>query len=82
MAASTARRLGIAANVVRISPVPYSVLNASTPSTATDSTAYSRLSRPGSSGSIGAPRCGAFPSVAATSALIATGLTTATSMVQ
>ena len=51
LAASTARRRGAAANVVRISPVLNSELNASTPSTHTAITAYSRLSTPGSSGS-------------------------------
>src|SRR5262249_17885438 len=60
----------------------YSVLNASTPSTPTASTAYSRLSRPGNSGSSWGPRAGVFASVSATMVLIATGVTTATSIVQ
>ena len=85
LAASTARRRGTAANVVRIRPVLYSVLKASTPSTPTASTAYSRLSRPGSSGSAANPLPpwpGALASVNATRTLMATGVTTATSRVQ
>ena len=41
----------------------YSVLNASTPSTLTASTAYSRLSSPGSIGSTGGPELAALVSV-------------------
>ena len=42
-------------NVTRISPVLYSAVNASTPSTLTAITAYSRLMTSGSSGSGGGP---------------------------
>jgi hypothetical protein len=55
LAASTARRRGVAVNVTRISPVLYSALNASTPITQTAITAYSRLMTSGSSGSGGGP---------------------------
>jgi len=41
LAASTARRRGTAANVVRISPLPYSEVNTSTLKTVTGSTVYS-----------------------------------------
>ena len=83
LAASTARRRGTAANVVRIRPVLYSLLKASTPSTPTARTAYSRLMKPGSSGSTAAaPRPGAWVSVTATSVLTASGVRTATSSVQ
>ena len=79
MAASTARRRGAAVNVTWISPVLYSALNASTPSTLTAITAYSRLMTPGSSGSGGGPWPGAFVKAKATTALTAIGVTTATS---
>jgi hypothetical protein len=72
--------------VVRISPVPNSELNDSTPRTATAITAYSRLSRPGSSGSTGArPGAragGAAAKAVATRMLNAMGVTTATASVQ
>jgi hypothetical protein len=79
LAASTARRRGAAVNVTWISPVLYSALNASTPSTLTAITAYSRLMTPGSSGSGGGPRPGAPAKAKATTALTAIGVTTATS---
>src|SRR5690348_9300671 len=87
LAASTARRRGAAANVTRISPVLYSEVKASTPSTATAITAYSRLMTAGSSGSDGgavfaAPVFGALAKAKATMALTATGVTTATSRAQ
>ena len=66
-------------NVVRISPVLYSALNASTPSTLTAITAYSRLMTSGSSGSGGGPGARWFANAKATRALAATGVTTATS---
>ena len=79
MAASTARRRGAAANVVRISPVLYSALNASTPMTLTAITAYSRLMTSGSSGSGGGPEeAGLFAKAKATRALAPIGVTTAT----
>ena len=80
MAASTARRRGAAVNVVRISPVLYSALNASTPMTLTAITAYSRLSdlgqqrvgrRPGGGGRLAKAK--------ATRVLTPIGVTTATS---
>jgi hypothetical protein len=55
LAASTALRPGAALNVTRISPVLYSAVNASTPSTQTAITAYSRLMTSGSRGSGGGP---------------------------
>ena len=80
LAASTARRRGAALNVVRISPVLNSALNVSTPMTETAITAYSRLITSGSSGSGDAPEeAGAFAKATATTALTATGVTTATS---
>ena len=79
LAASTARRRGAAVNVTWISPVLYSALNASTPSTLTAITAYSRLMTPGSSGSGDGPGPGAFVNAKATTALTAIGVTTATS---
>jgi hypothetical protein len=92
LAASTARRRGAAVNVTRISPVLYSPVNASTPSALTAITAYSRLMTPGSSGSGSIPEFGgpdfgdpAFETPAkakATTALTATGVTTATSSAQ
>jgi hypothetical protein len=82
LAASTARRLGTAAKVMRIRPVLYSVLKASTPSTPTASTAYSWLIRPGSNGSTCAPWRGALTRVTATRALRPMGVATATSRVQ
>ena len=82
LAASTARRRGTAANVVRIRPVLYSVLKASTPSTPTASTAYSWLIRPGSRGSTVVFWPGALARVTATRALMPIGVATATSRVQ
>src|SRR5689334_4019026 len=87
LAASTARRRGAAANVTRISPVLYSAVKDSTPSTATAITAYSRLMTAGSSGSGGgadlaAPDFGALTKAKATTVLTATGVTTATSRAQ
>src|ERR1700730_5103735 len=83
LAASTARRRGAAANVVRISPVLYSALNASTPRTLTAITAYSRLRVSGTSGSGGGPAAaGACAKAKATRVLAAIGVTTATSSVQ
>jgi len=82
LAASTARRRGTAAKVVRISPVPYSELNASTPRTLTAITAYSRLSRPGSSGSTGVLPPGVAAKATARRVLNAIGVTTATASVQ
>src|SRR5579859_1518961 len=73
LAASTVRRRGAAANVVRIRPVLYSVLNASTPSTPTARTAYSWLIRPGSRGSTVGCLPGALARVTATRALMAIG---------
>ena len=66
-------------NVTRISPVLYSALNASTPITLTAITAYSRLMTSGSSGSGGGPWLRAAVKAKATTALTATGVTTATS---
>lgn len=71
-------------NVTRISPVLYSAVNASTPITLTAITAYSRLMTSGSSGSEGgfdpaAPDLGVWAKAKATTALTATGVTTATS---
>ncbi len=82
LAASTARRRGAAANVVRMSPVLNSELNASTPSTHTAITAYSRLSTAGRSGSGAGPEPLALEKAKATRELAATGLTTATSRTQ
>ena len=80
LAASTARRRGAVVNVVRISPVLYSALNASTPRTLTAITAYSRLNTSGSSGSGGGPaEAGWCAKAKATRALTAIGVTTATS---
>jgi hypothetical protein len=74
-------------NVTRIRPVLYSPVKASTPRALTAITAYSRLMTPGSSGSGGGPDFGdpAFETPAkakATTALTATGVTTATSSAQ
>jgi hypothetical protein len=60
-------------NVTWISPVLYSALNASTPSTLTAITAYSRLMTPGSSGSGGGPWPGAFVNAKATTEPTAIG---------
>src|SRR5208282_1755562 len=80
LAASTARRRGAAVNVVRISPVLYSALKASTPMTLTAITAYSRLRTSGSSGSGGGPaEAGWLAKAKATRALAPIGVTTATS---
>ena len=79
LAASTARRRGAALNVTRISPVLYSAVNASTPITLTAITAYSRLMTSGSSGSGAGPGALVFAKAKATTALTATGVTSATS---
>jgi hypothetical protein len=82
LAARTTRRLGTEAKVVAIRPVLYSELNVSTPSTATARMAYSRLSRPGSSGSKAGPVVGALDRANATRAPAAIGVATATRRVQ
>jgi hypothetical protein len=69
-------------NVTRISPVLYSPVNISTPRALTAITAYSRLMTPGSSGSGGGPDSGVLAKAKATTALTATGVTTATSSAQ
>src|SRR6266545_5253415 len=83
LAASTARRRGTAAKVVRISPVACSELNARAPSTPTASTAYSKLMKLGMSGSIGGRPAGGWVAKAtATMALSPMVVTTAMSSVQ
>ena len=70
----------LAVNVVRISPVLYSALNASTPMTLTAITACSRLTTSGSSGSGRGPaEAGWLAKMKATKVLTAIGVTTATS---
>src|SRR5215472_3139830 len=85
LAASTARRRGTAANVVRISPLAYSEVNTSTLKTVTGSTVYSAKPRKlPASGSIGLrwPEAGADAKLCATIAVTPSVTTAAMSSVQ